>query len=152
MIVIGLLSLSAAWLFTGCSYTAPWRKTALGHELAASNEKAIVVVTYAKRHKSQRGPFFDNVKQVLADLPNQEGLLGHTFRFQLLGDEAWTITAWRDAAAVRKFSRSSLHAAAVKDSATLAADMKFYTTEREARNLPMPWKEAVTEVSQVTNY
>jgi heme-degrading monooxygenase HmoA len=151
MIIISLLTLTSVKLLS-CSYTAPWRKTDLGRSMSNSSGKAVVVVTYAKRNKDQRGPFFRNVQNVLADLPNQDGLLGHSFRFQLLGNETWTISAWRDEAAVRKFSRSATHAVAVKDSATLTADVKIFTTIRKAWLLPLPWNEAVSEVSKVSSY
>ncbi len=152
MIILSIITLASVKFLSSCSYTAPWRKTNLGRTMSKSSEQAVVVVTYAKRNKDQRGPFFRNIQNVLADLPNHDGLLGHSFRFQLLGDEAWTISAWRDEAAVRKFSRSALHAAAVEDSATLTEDVKIFTSAREARLLPLSWKEAVSEVSKVSSY
>lgn len=152
MIIISLLTLTSVKFLSSCSYTAAWRKTDLGRSMENSSGKAVVVVTYAKRNKDQRGPFFSSVQKVLVDLPNHDGLLGHSFRFQLFGNEAWTISGWRDDAAVRKFSRSAIHAAAMKDSANLTSDVKIFTTAREARLLPLPWKEAVSEVSKVSSY
>jgi heme-degrading monooxygenase HmoA len=45
---------------------------------------------------------------------DQPGLLGHAVRFEIFGNKAWTMTAWKDEASLTAFVRSPAHRAAVR--------------------------------------
>lgn len=134
IILMGLFT-----LISGCSYTAPFRRV----EAVSPDATVIVTLSAVEHQKGQRKPFFVDTKRVLADLPNQAGLVGYSFRFQLIGNKAWTMTAWKDEASRNHFSRSPIHLAAVRNSRVTAQKMRFITVTLPAGSLPMSWDEAI---------
>lgn len=128
--------------FSGCAYTAPWRQVAT----SSATGKAMVVVTAVEIKWGQRTAFFQYTKQVLASMNSHEGLLGYSFRFQLVGNRAWTMTAWQDQASLGKFVRSTAHQTAVDEGSRTTDRMKFHTLELPVDSLPLPWAEAVQRV------
>jgi hypothetical protein len=143
LIVMGLLS-----FLSGCSYTAPFRRLESVSPLA----NVIVTLSVVEHQKGQRKPFFTDTKRVLADLPNQAGLVGYSFRFQLIGNKAWTMTAWKDKASRDQFSQSPIHLAAVRNSRTTAQNMRFITVTVPASSLPMSWDEALRLLEKAPIY
>lgn len=131
-----------------CSCTAPFRR------LEALPPEATVIVTLSavEYRKGQRKPFFADTRRVLADLPNQAGLVGYTFRFQLLGNKAWTMTAWKDEASRDQFGRSPVHLAAVRHSRKTAQNMRFISVTVPAGSLPMSWDEAIRLLDKAPAY
>ncbi len=89
---------------------------------------------------------------MLADLPNQPGLVGYSFRFQLLGNKAWTMTAWKDAASRDQFSQSPVHLAAVRNSRTTAQNIRFISVTVPASSLPISWDEAIRLLDSAPAY
>ena len=86
---------------SACTYTAPFRRV---ETTSPENNTAIVTLTAVECKPGQRAPFFADTKRVLTDLPLQAGLLGYSFRFQLFGRKAWTMTVWKNAAARDQFA------------------------------------------------
>ena len=131
-----------------CCYTAPFRR------ILASPKNADVIVTLSavEHQKGQRKPFFTDTKQVLADLPNQAGLVGYSFRFQLLGNKAWTMTAWKDAASRDQFNQSPIHRSVVRNSRTTAQNMRFISVTVPASSLPISWDEAIRLLDSAPAY
>lgn len=125
-------------LITSCTYTSPYRRMG-----GADAESAIVTLTAVEHKPGQRGAFFDDSRKVIADLRNQSGLLGYSFRFQLIGRKAWTMTAWKDEASRDSFASSPVHRAAVKNSRVTAMNMRFISVEVPVKELPMEWPEAL---------
>jgi hypothetical protein len=68
-------------LLNSCSYTAPFRRV----ETPVKGSIVLVTLTAVEHKPGQRAEFFTDTKNVLADLPNQTGLIGYSFRFQILG-------------------------------------------------------------------
>ncbi|MCC5841493.1 MAG: antibiotic biosynthesis monooxygenase [Opitutales bacterium] len=131
-------------LLTGCAYTAPYRSTALARGEALDPEEIVIVALSATEHRpGKRRDFFTDTRRVLADLPDQDGLLGYSFRFEIFGNEAWTMTAWRDEAALQAFVRSPAHAEAVRASGQTAQNIRFVTLHRPLSSLPVRWSEAL---------
>jgi quinol monooxygenase YgiN len=125
-------------LVTSCTYTSPYRR------MGGSNaESAIVTLTAVEHKPGQRGAFFEDSREVIADLRNQSGLLGYSFRFQLIGRKAWTMTSWKDEASRDSFASSPVHRAAVKNSRVTAMNMSFISVEVPVKELPMEWPEAL---------
>ena len=131
-----------------CCYTAPFR------QILASPKNADVIVTLSavEHQKGQRKPFFTDTKLVLADLPNQPGIVGYSFRFQLLGNKAWTMTAWKDTASRDQFSQSPIHRSAVRNSRTTAQNMHFISVTMPASSLPISWDEAIRLLDSAPAY
>lgn len=133
---------------SGCSYTAPFRRV----EAVSPGATVIVTLSAVEHRKGQRKPFFADTKRVLADLPNQAGLVGYSFRFQFLGNKAWTMTAWKDEASRDQFGRSPVHLAAVRRSRTTAQNMRFISVSVPAGSLPLSWDEALRLLDKVPAY
>ena len=132
-----------------CAYTAPFRRV---EAVPDGLKTAVVTLSAVESQSGQRKAFFDDTKRVLADLPNQPGLLGYSFRFQLIGRKAWTMTAWKDEASRDRFAASPIHRAAVKNSGVTAQNMRFITVELPVTELPMKWTEALRLLDTAPSY
>jgi heme-degrading monooxygenase HmoA len=145
-----LLSIMLATL-SGCTYTAPYRAmpTASVPEAGAT---ALVTLTAAEIRPGKRRAFFRQTRKVLEDLPQHEGLLGYSFRFQIFGRKAWTITSWRDATARNQFLSSKSHREAAREGAQLASKMSFRTLEVPRESLPLGWGEALKELDSALRH
>ena len=144
-----MLSLSnLADILHNCAYTARYRPTALAtNGSLPSDHLAIVTISATEHRQGQRRAFFEDTRKVLADLPSQPGLLGHAFRFELIGNKAWTITAWRDMASQDAFVRSPAHRTAVRRSAQTSQNTRFVTLSRPLSSLPPRWPEILALLS-----
>ena len=131
-----------------CSYTAPFRRV----ESISQDASVILTLSAVEHQKGQRKPFFTDTKRVLADLPNHAGLLGYSYRFQLFGNKAWTMTAWKDEASRDQFSQSPVHLSAVRNSPTTAQNMRFMSVTVSASSLPMSWDEAIRLLNTAPAY
>jgi heme-degrading monooxygenase HmoA len=89
-----------------------------------------------------RREFFQDTRRVLAGLPEQPGLVGYSFRFEIFGRTAWTMTAWKDEASLNAFVRSPAHREAVRRSGETAQNLRFVTLERAIGSLPLNWRDA----------
>lgn len=138
------LLITAAALLGGCAYTAPYRHAAQAKvSPLPPDHLAVVILTATEIRPGQRGAFFQDTRRVLASLADQEGLLGHSFRFEILGNEAWTLTAWRDEAARDAFVRSPAHLAAMRRSRETAQNLRFATLRLPVSELPPPWSDVL---------
>jgi heme-degrading monooxygenase HmoA len=138
-----------AALLTNCAYTAPYRPTELASNASLSPDQLVIVTISAVEHRpGQRRAFFRDTRQVLAELPAQDGLLGHAFRFEIIGNEAWTVTAWLDQASQDAFVRSPTHRAAARRSAETAQNIRFVTLQRPLSSLPPDWREILDLMSK----
>ncbi len=133
---------------TSCSYTAPFRRV----ETVARDATVVVTLSQVEHQKGKRKPFFEDTRRVLADLPNNPGLVGYSFRFQIIGNKAWTITAWKDEAARDQFARSPVHLAAVRNSRLTAQNMRFISLQVPASSLPMSWDKALRHLEKAQAY
>jgi hypothetical protein len=131
-----------------CSYTAPFRRV----EFISQDASVILTLSAVEHQKGQRKPFFTDTKRVLADLPNHAGLVGYSYRFQLFGNKAWTMTAWKDEASRDQFSQSPVHLSAVRNSPTTAQNMRFMSVTVSASSLPMSWDEAIRLLNTAPAY
>jgi heme-degrading monooxygenase HmoA len=135
-------------LFSSCSYTAPFRRV----EAVGDDAEVLVTLSQVESKPGQRGAFFEDTKRVLAILPRQSGLVGYSFRFQLIGRRAWTMTAWKDEASQREFVRSPEHRDAVKNSGTTSQNMRFTSITMPASKLPLKWSDALKLLEQAPAY
>ena len=145
----GLLFLMGlASFLSHCSYTAPFRRV----ESISQDASVILTLSAVEHQKGQRKPFFTDTKRVLADLPNHAGLVGYSYRFQLLGNKAWTMTAWKDEASRNQFSQSPVHLSAVRNSPITAQNMRFMSVTVLTSSLPMSWDEAIRLLNTAPAY
>jgi quinol monooxygenase YgiN len=103
----------------------------------------LIVLSEVEIAPGHRSAFFRDTRAVLDAMPAQTGLLGYSFRFEFLGRRAWTMTAWTDEAAMRRFVRSPAHLAAMQRAGTTTAATRFVRLRRPAAAVPLPWSEAI---------
>ena len=144
-----ILALST-WL-TGCAFSGPFKKTALAREGGFPPDRAVLVVVSATEHRpGMRSEFFKDTKAVLATMDAQPGLLGYGVRFEIFGNKAWTMTAWKDEASLTAFVRSPAHREAVRRSGETAQNTRFASVEMPLGALPMSWAEAKQRLDAAT--
>jgi quinol monooxygenase YgiN len=142
MVVPTLLAINA------CSYTAPFRRV----ESVSPDAEVVLALTAVESRQGQRSAFFADTKRVLAGMPNQPGLIGYSFRFQILGRKAWTMSAWKDEASRDAFTASPSHRAAVKNSRVTSQNMRFINVKIPAHQLPIIWDEALRLLETAPRY
>ncbi len=147
--VIPLLIMPLLTFVPSCAYTAPYRRV---EAISDQTKTAVVTISAVESRPGQQRAFFADTKSVLVDLPNQSGLLGYSFRFQIIGRRAWTMTAWKDEASRDRFAASPIHRAAVKNSRVTAQNMRFVTIEVPVSSLPMKWPEALRLLETASAY
>jgi heme-degrading monooxygenase HmoA len=141
LFMVSTLSMTLLTLLSGCRYTAPWKP--IPGAQTGPDGMALVTFSQVDHRPGQRKAFFTDTKCVLAGMAEQEGLLGYSFRFQIIGKRAWTMTAWRDEAAQEEFVRSPAHREAVKNSRVTSMNVKFVSIKVPAASLPYRWDEAI---------
>jgi hypothetical protein len=115
-------------------------------------QPVIVTLTEISYQPGKRREFFNDTIKVLDDLPNQAGLLGYSFRFQLIGRKAWTMKAWENEAARDYFALTPAHRAAMANSDKTAQSMKFKTVTVPFSTLPVSWSEAHRLLENASEY
>jgi hypothetical protein len=149
---LGVIAATGFFLTDKLVYSAPYRSTAPATVAGTLPGQTILVTLSSTEHRpGQRGAFFRDTRNVLGELPQQEGLLGYSFRFQLLGNKAWTMTAWLDEESRDKFARSPAHLEAIRRSEVTSQNTSFVTVSRTPEALPMSWSEALKILSNNSN-
>lgn len=138
-LAVTLLTITLFSYLPSCTYTAPFRQV---HGVPDSTKMAVVTLSAVEYQAGQRSAFFADTKRVLSVLPQQSGLLGYSYRFQVFGRQAWTMTVWKDEASRDRFAASPSHRAAIKNSRSTAQNMRFISVPLPVSELPMKWPEA----------
>ena len=143
------LLVATCLLASGCAVSTGYRS---GGAAEAVSGTAPVYVSITGVELVDRGrardAFWQHLREVNAQLPEQNGLIGYSLRRELLGNAAWTMSIWEDRQAMRAFVRSPRHAAAMKEGTAGIADMAFVTFEMEANALPLRWEDALTRLEK----
>ncbi len=104
------LAVAAAFAgaLAGCAIATPYKTTDSGAALP-KDAPTVVAVTLAvvSDDRAARKVFWENVWRIERALPEQPGLLGYSLRQELLGNKAWTMTAWRSEEDLRRFAAAS---------------------------------------------
>jgi hypothetical protein len=88
-------------------------------------------------------PFFLYTSQVAKQLASAHGLLGYAVLARPLSKRFWTLSAWKEEAALRAFVQHSPH---VRLMAALAPHMdktKFVRWEVKGSQIPLLWDDAL---------
>lgn len=131
----------------GCQVATPWRQTA---EPTPATSELIVVVTAAALDGADReasARFWDGVWRVERSLGRQPGLVGYSLRRELLGDRAWTLTAWESEQALTLFMLSAEHGEAMRTGRGALRQVRTlrYTLPRDAA--PPRWDDALARLA-----
>lgn len=106
---------------------------------AAAGERVVVGVTHAVLDGRKRSVFDEHTRRVVRSLPEHDGYLGHSIRTRVFGHEVWTMTVWRDGAALDAFVRSPVHQEAIRRGMPAVIAAQFMRLEWPATSPPPSW-------------
>ncbi len=143
------ITLLAAFVSSGCAISTPLRGPGYdrdkGITLPDVGDKVVVALTHATLSERRRN-FDEDVNLVANSLATTDGLIAYSLRKELLGDEAWTMTVWRDEAALEAFVASAVHQRAIRNSAQELAAARFWRFEIDRSMLPISWETALARM------
>lgn len=139
-----LLSCQVASPFKGPGYTR-----GKGVTLPDATDTVWVGLTNAQLDGSNRATFDDYTRRVIRDLPNRDGYVGHSVRTRVFGNEVWTMTIWRDEAALNAFVRAPVHREAMREGIGAVTTARFARFAWPASQVPPSWDEAKRRLSEV---
>lgn len=141
-----LLSLSALAGLGGCAVGRPMRGPGPG----GVTGDLVVVVTHVRIDDEARDAFFDYVLGLEKTLRDGDypGFVGLSLRVELLGDEAWTLSAWRSEAEMMAFVHSEAHLDAMTDGLMTVDDSRFARFTVPAETYPIAWRTALAELEK----
>lgn len=148
----------AAVGLSGCQLATPFRgpgySSREGVTLPGAHVTVWVGITNAQVDGRTRGVFDEYTRKVVRSLPEHDGFIGHSLRSRVLGNEVWTMTVWRDEAALDAFVSSPSHRSAMREGLAPVIRARFLRFELAASAVPPAWSEVLGRLEGVefTNY
>ncbi|MEL6823720.1 MAG: hypothetical protein AAFP70_18335 [Calditrichota bacterium] len=139
LLLISLFGLSS------CTISTPFRYVdEAERDITEKHDSLLVVITYAKTGKDgdKNNAFWDNVSKVYDSMDSQSGLVGYSIRRELFGDQAWTMTVWREEESLKKFVSGAVHLKAMREGTGALADMLFARKRIAVSEIPISWEAA----------
>ena len=137
----------AIHLAAGCTVARPFRgpgfRPGTGVVADDAGDTVVVQLTHAVLDPDLRRPFDEHTELVNDAMTAHEGLIGYSLRKQLFGDEVWTLSVWRDEAALSDFVRSDVYRAAMESGAPAVVSMRSRKLDVPREDIPLSWKRAV---------
>lgn len=157
LLLIGA-AIGGASSIAGCAMATPFRgpgySSRNGVTLAGVGETVWVGITNAVVNGSTRKVFDDYTRKVVRSLPTNDGFIGSSVRSRIFGNEVWTMTVWRDEAALDAFVSSPSHRAAMREGLAPVIRAKFLRCEVPRASVPPTWDDVLRQLEGVeyTNY
>lgn len=143
---LALLVTALVALATGCEIATPLEGPRYDEESGVQppTPDGHVIVALTKATTGDRGSknFDAETDRVIASLKTQDGLIAWSVRKELLGDDAWTMTVWRDEAALDAFLDGAVHTRAVERAYDELEASRFARFRMNADQLPLDWERA----------
>lgn len=142
--LLGVLAGLSALIAAGCTVNTPLRGPGPGRSASedAAPETVILAMTHARLERSKRGPFDDYTWRVADAMDQHEGLILYSVGKELLGDQAWTLTVWRDEASLDRFATSRAHVRAIDAGRPAIQRFQSRILEIPVDSVPQSWQEA----------
>ncbi len=144
--LVAAVSAAGLLLTGGCAISTPFAgpgyDSSAGVTLDGAGDTVFVVVTRAVTGEDDGGEFGRQTDEVRRTMSSHAGLIGSSFRKQLFGSEAWTLSVWIDDEALQRFVRSSVHRTAVDRTPLSRADFAYAWVPVE--DLPIGWGRALS--------
>lgn len=144
---VGLQSLA------GCAIASPFRgpgyERGRGVTMPGTGETVTVGITHAVLDGKTRAAFDDYTNRTIASLPKNDGFIGHSARTRLFGNEVWTMTAWRNEAALEAFSVSPTHLAAIREGLSAVNQAQFLRMQVPKDQVPPSWDDVLARLKDV---
>ncbi len=124
-----------AWS-AGCAFSTPMQWKPLANE-----ELVEVSITHARLDPDHRQAFDNYVDKLRRVMDDQPGIVGHSLRREIWGDQVWTYTVWRSSADRNAFVRSGLHRRAMVDSSNAILEMRVRQLQLPYSQAPRQWTD-----------
>jgi hypothetical protein len=95
--------------------------------------------------------FFRYVIAIRSQLARAEGLVGYSLRAEPLGHRYWTLSIWRDEAALTRFMESVPHVEIMRKLGPEMGDTKFVRWRVSGANAAVSWPEALERLDADAN-
>jgi heme-degrading monooxygenase HmoA len=140
-----IIIFSLLLVLSSCNIAMPFNYSDDLKKTVNENQTAVIGLTYAVvgDNDEKNDVFWKNTEKVIESLPNQKGYLGHGLRFELFGDEAWTMTVWEDLDSLNNFVQSDVHKKAMRQGyLALTEASRFANVTVKRSEVPMSWEKA----------
>ncbi len=77
--------------------------------------------------------------RMVRELSRRDGLVGYSFKADLIRKTFWTVSAWESTASLYAFVRSDVHARAMTDIGPHMREPRIETTVMQGTDLPPSW-------------
>lgn len=148
------LVLALAAQVVGCGSPAHFRGPGFdprrGVVLEGAGDQLVLAVTHAVVADGQKNAFNTDLKLVLKDISRQDGLVGYSLRINREGDQAWTMSVWRDEAALDAYVDSDAHLAAMRRSRTTLRSVDVKRTPWPRSEMPPQWDRVLPLLDSAT--
>ncbi|MCY2959019.1 MAG: antibiotic biosynthesis monooxygenase [Planctomycetota bacterium] len=139
--------IALALALAACSVKTPFRGPGFeperGVTLPDAGDEVVVQITHARLDRALRSAFDEQTRRVVEDLPKHPGLIGFSVRRELLGDDVWTLSVWRDEPALEDFIRSTTHRRARSEGSSATLESNFRRVPWPTRLVPPSWDQAL---------
>lgn len=139
----GMLLIGIFGSLVSCSIGTPFKRSEVA---AAKNPDDLVVVALTHvvlgDDDELNDLFWDYVFRIEDELPQFEGLVGHSLRKRLFSDEGWTMSVWESEEAMEGFVRSGLHKEAVRRTKRALESVRFARVKIPRKEVPPSWEQA----------
>ena len=134
-------------LQSGCAVAMPFRGPGYDGRSGVTAETpdgtVLVALTSAVLDRARRRPFDRSTGDVADGMGEVDGLVGFSFRRELFGKRAWTMTVWEDEASLARFVRSQMHRDAMRAGRDATLEFRFHSFRAERDEIPVRWSRAV---------
>ena len=118
----------------------PWRTSVEPHPDA---EYLVMASSLPLRRFGATLRFFRFVSAIRGQLAHTDGLIGYSLWAKPIAKRYWTLSVWRDEAALMTFMRSSPHAEIMKSLRTDMGPTTFVRWTVKGTDAVVPWDEAL---------
>lgn len=146
---VALVAVGLTGTLSCVAVSTPFRHAPVAASGGGTPDTVVVAVTQAFLNRRGRGAFFEHTGLVLDGIAEEDGYLGHSIRRRFWGHEAWTMTVWRDEAALNRFVRSERHQNALRAGMPALRAAKFLRLTWPGDQVPPAWSRALAELESV---
>jgi hypothetical protein len=123
---------------------SPWRPLGAAHP----NGEYVVLLSYLPLKSYWRIPiFFFYTAQVMKQLASADGVLGYSVLARPLSKRFWTLSAWKDDAALRTFVQYPPHVRIMTALTPHMGETRFVRWMVIGAQLPLSWDDALRRFS-----
>ena len=116
-----------------------------------ANENFVALVSYLPLKSVWHVfPFMVYTAQIIGQLKQAQGLLGYSLLAHLFEGKFWTLSAWKDDEALRRFVQDPPHVRIMSALSTHMKPTKFVRWTVKGGSLPLRWDEAQSRLRDLS--